>query len=155
MPNLLELWLKILIRYRYFTQEFITHFHEIFWVSLIEIKCFILYFQESLTEPSFIYGLSTSQVISGSPLLDALGQDKSFSSSRYTYWNYFFGKIFTKISCSIFFVIFFSVGEVEKNPEYKELRKHLGIMHYILRTNPDLKISKKLLVIYLRVKDLL
>ena len=86
----MELWLKILIRYRYFTQEFITHFHEIFWVSLIEIKCFILYFQESLTEPSFIYGLSTSQVISGSPLLDALGQDKSFSSSRYTYWNYFF-----------------------------------------------------------------
>ena len=68
---------------------------------------------------------------------------------------FFFGKIFTKISCSIYFVNFFSVGEVEKNPEYKELRKHLGIMHYILRTNPDLKISKKLLVIYLRVKDLL
>jgi len=38
---------------------------------------------ESLTEPSFIYGLSTSQVISGSPLLDALGQDKSFSSSSW------------------------------------------------------------------------
>ena len=32
-----------------------------------------------MTEPSFIYGISSSQIISGSPLLDALGGDKSFS----------------------------------------------------------------------------
>ena len=33
-----------------------------------------------MTEPSFIYGISSSQIISGSPLLDALGGDKSFSN---------------------------------------------------------------------------
>ena len=68
---------------------------------------------------------------------------------------FFLRKYLQKSAVQFFLSIFFSVGEVEKNPEYKELRKHLGIMHYILRTNPDLKISKKLLVIYLRVKDLL
>ena len=68
---------------------------------------------------------------------------------------FFWENIYKNQLFNFFCQFFFSVGEVEKNPEYKELRKHLGIMHYILRTNPDLKISKKLLVIYLRVKDLL
>ena len=119
----MELWLKILIRYRYFTQEFITHFHEIFWVSLIEIKCFILYFQESLTEPSFIYGLSTSQVISGSPLLDALGQDKSFSSSRYTYWNYFFGENIYKNQLFNLFCQFFFSWRSREEPGVQRAKK--------------------------------
>ena len=42
-------------------------------------QLFVYIFQESMTEPSFIYGISSSQIISGSPLLDALGGDKSFS----------------------------------------------------------------------------
>ena len=86
--------------------------------------------------------------------------DPKTKSTKFSCWIFFCSSMknsrqFFWVDLFIFFVNFFSVGEVEKNPEYKELRKHLGIMHYILRTNPDLKISKKLLVIYLRVKDLL
>ena len=41
--------------------------------------------QENLNEANFVYGLthSSSQIISGSPLLDALGEKSSWSSSSW------------------------------------------------------------------------
>ncbi len=44
-----------------------------------------LCFQENLNEPSFVYGLahSNSELVTGSPLLDALGDSKSWSSNSY------------------------------------------------------------------------